>query len=89
MGAQQSVEVIRSGTPKQEPYFERRYYLTSWIEKADALQARNCTAFSSLYFGINASTPIKINAKVKSISIKSLVSECFDIGELGREDSAI
>lgn len=39
-GAQQGVEVIRSGRRKGEPYFERRYYITSWTKKADALQAR-------------------------------------------------
>jgi predicted transposase YbfD/YdcC len=40
LGAQQGVEVIRSGTRQGEPYFERRYYITSWREQADALQAR-------------------------------------------------
>ncbi len=39
-GAQQGVEVIRSGTRKGQPYFEQRYYITSWPEQADALQAR-------------------------------------------------
>lgn len=39
-GAQLGVEVIRSGTRQGEPYWERRYYLTSWTQTADALQAR-------------------------------------------------
>lgn len=39
-GAQQGVEVVRSGTRKGQPYFERRYYITSWTQQADALQAR-------------------------------------------------
>jgi predicted transposase YbfD/YdcC len=39
-GAQQGVEVIRSGRRQGQPYWERRYYLTSWTDPADALQAR-------------------------------------------------
>ena len=39
-GSQQGVEVIRSGSRTGEPCYERRYYITSWTEKADALQAR-------------------------------------------------
>lgn len=39
-GAQQGVELTRSGLRGGQPYFERRYYITSWTEKADALQAR-------------------------------------------------
>jgi predicted transposase YbfD/YdcC len=39
-GAQQGVEVIRQGTRKGEPFYERHYYLTSWQAGADALQAR-------------------------------------------------
>lgn len=39
-GAQQGVEVVRSGTRAGQPYFERRYYITSWTQKADVLQAR-------------------------------------------------
>lgn len=39
-GAQQGVEVMRMGTRQGEPYYERRYYITSWGEQADALQAR-------------------------------------------------
>ena len=38
--AQQGVEVMRQGTRQGEPYFERRYYITSWTEQADALQTR-------------------------------------------------
>lgn len=39
-GAQQGVEVLRFGHRQGQPYFERRYYITSWTDKADALQAR-------------------------------------------------
>jgi predicted transposase YbfD/YdcC len=39
-GAQQRVEVIRSGTCKGQPHVEHRYYITSWQQQADALQAR-------------------------------------------------
>lgn len=39
-GALQGVALMRSGTRKGEPYFEQRYYITSWTQKADALQAR-------------------------------------------------
>ncbi|MBM0743150.1 ISAs1 family transposase [Phormidium sp. CLA17] len=39
-GAQQGVEVIRLGKRQGEPYYERRYYITSWSQQADALQAR-------------------------------------------------
>lgn len=39
-GARQGVEVIRKGTRQGKPYYEQRYYLTSWREQADALQAR-------------------------------------------------
>lgn len=39
-GVQQGVEVTRSGSRQGELYYERRYYLTSWLEQADALQAR-------------------------------------------------
>jgi predicted transposase YbfD/YdcC len=39
-GAQQGVEVLRSGHRQGKPYFECRYYITSWTEQADALQAR-------------------------------------------------
>jgi len=39
-GAQQGVEVMRSGTRGGQPYSEHRYYITSWTDKADALQAR-------------------------------------------------
>lgn len=40
VGAQQGVEVIRQGMRSGEPYLERRYYITSWMQQADALQAR-------------------------------------------------
>lgn len=40
LGAEQGVEVIRSGTREGKPYDERRYYITSWTQTADALQAR-------------------------------------------------
>lgn len=39
-GAQQGVEVIRTGTRNGHPYKESRYYITSWTDKADALQSR-------------------------------------------------
>lgn len=39
-GSEQGVEVIRSGTREGKPYGERRYYITSWTQRADALQAR-------------------------------------------------
>lgn len=39
-GAQQGVEVVRSGHRQGQPYLEYRYYITSWSEKADALQQR-------------------------------------------------
>lgn len=39
-GAQQGVEVIRCGHRQGKPYRECRYYITSWREEADALQAR-------------------------------------------------
>jgi predicted transposase YbfD/YdcC len=39
-GAQQGVEVRRSGHRQGKPYEECRYYITSWTQKADALQAR-------------------------------------------------
>ena len=39
-GAQQGVEVIRSGHRQGQPYLEHRYYITSWTDKADALQSR-------------------------------------------------
>lgn len=38
--ARQGVEVIRSGTRQGQQYLEHRYYITSWMAKADALQAR-------------------------------------------------
>lgn len=40
VGAQQGVEVIRLGKRNRQPYLEHRYYITSWTDKADALQAR-------------------------------------------------
>lgn len=39
-GAQQGVEIIRQGTRKGLPYQEQRYYITSWTQSADLLQAR-------------------------------------------------
>lgn len=39
-GAQQGVEVVRSGIRQGTAYCERRYYITSWTGKADVLQAR-------------------------------------------------
>jgi predicted transposase YbfD/YdcC len=39
-GAQLGVEVIRQGTRQGRPYFEHRYYLSSWRANARALQAR-------------------------------------------------
>nr|WP_254721777.1 ISAs1 family transposase [Kovacikia minuta] len=39
-GAQQGVEVIRCGHRQGQPYLEHRYYITSWMDKADALQGR-------------------------------------------------
>ncbi|KAM3110355.1 ISAs1 family transposase [Phormidesmis sp. 146-20] len=39
-GAQQGVEVRRSGHRQGKPYEQCRYYITSWTQKADALQAR-------------------------------------------------
>jgi len=37
-GAQPRVEVIRSGHRQGQPYLEYRYYITSWTDRADALQ---------------------------------------------------
>lgn len=39
-GAQQGVEVRRSGIRQGKPYCEHRYYITSWTDKAEALQTR-------------------------------------------------
>lgn len=39
-GAHYGVELIRTGHRGKEPYFERRYYITSWAGRADELQAR-------------------------------------------------
>lgn len=39
-GAQQGIAVIRTGTRAQEPYEERRYYITSWQASAEVLQTR-------------------------------------------------
>lgn len=39
-GVQQGVEVIRQGTRQGVPHFERKYYITSWTQSAEALQTR-------------------------------------------------
>jgi predicted transposase YbfD/YdcC len=39
-GAQQGVEVMCFSTRKGQPQVEHRYYITSWQQQADALQAR-------------------------------------------------
>jgi predicted transposase YbfD/YdcC len=39
-GAQHGVELLRSGMRKGQPYHECRYYITSWTQQPDALQAR-------------------------------------------------
>lgn len=39
-GAQLGVTVVRWGTRGGAPYFEQRYYITSWVEQAEALQGR-------------------------------------------------
>ena len=39
-GAQLGVSVVRWGSRQGAPYFEQRYYITSWRQKAEALQAR-------------------------------------------------
>lgn len=39
-GAQMGVTVVRWGTRGGAPYFEQRYYITSWTLEAEALQAR-------------------------------------------------
>lgn len=40
VGAQHGVEVRRQGTRQGVPYQEHRYYITSWTQSADSLQAR-------------------------------------------------
>lgn len=39
-GAQQGVEVTRQGTRPGKSHRESRYYISSWTQKADALQSR-------------------------------------------------
>ncbi|QYO63866.1 ISAs1 family transposase [Leptolyngbya sp. 7M] len=39
-GVQRGVTVVRWGTRGSAPYFEQRYYITSWTVEAEALQAR-------------------------------------------------
>lgn len=39
-GAQLGIEVIRAGTRRGEPHEQRHYYLSSWRDRATALQAR-------------------------------------------------
>jgi predicted transposase YbfD/YdcC len=38
--AQVGVTVVRWGTRGDKPYFEQRYYISSWRERAEALQER-------------------------------------------------
>lgn len=39
-GAQVGITVVRWGTRGDKPYFEQHYYISSWREKAGALQER-------------------------------------------------